>query len=138
MSIVTTFVGLDYHDDSIQVCVMNSEGIELVNRSVANDVELVGELIWKYGVPQSVAIEACSGAADYHRGSATDRTVRREMEELEATTRFSGQAEERSDRRGGQSLDPLALSPDQERSGGCVAVGHCTLGEPITLEENPL
>jgi transposase len=65
MAILSLFVGLDYHDDSIQVCVMNSQGVELVNRSVPNDIEAVGELIWNYGSPQSVAIEACCGAADF-------------------------------------------------------------------------
>jgi len=65
MGILPLYVGLDYHDDSIQVCVMNSEGVELVNRSVPNDVEAVGELIWNYGPPRSVAIEACCGAADF-------------------------------------------------------------------------
>jgi len=65
MSILALYVGLDYHDDSIQVCVMNEAGVELVNRSVPNDVEMVGELIWNYGSPRSVAIEACCGAADF-------------------------------------------------------------------------
>ena len=65
MAILSLYVGLDYHDDSIQVCVMNSEGSELVNRSVANDVAAVGELIWSFGAPQAVAIEACCGAADF-------------------------------------------------------------------------
>ena len=65
MAILPLYVGLDYHDDSIQVCVMNSEGVELVNRSVRNDVEAVGELIWNYGPARSVAIEACCGAADF-------------------------------------------------------------------------
>lgn len=65
MTILALYVGLDYHDDSIQVCVMNSEGTELVNRGVPNDVEMVGELILTYGWPRSVAIEACCGAADF-------------------------------------------------------------------------
>ena len=65
MSMLTHYVGLDYHDDSVQVCVMNPEGVELVNRSVPNDVEAVGELIWTFGPPRSVAIEACCGAADF-------------------------------------------------------------------------
>ena len=65
MTILAFYVGLDYHDDSIQVCVMNEEGLELVNRSVANDVDAVGELIWSYGPPRSVAIEACCGAANF-------------------------------------------------------------------------
>ena len=65
MAILSLYVGLDYHDDSIQVCVMNSQGVVLVNRSVPNDIEAVGELIWNYGPPQAVAIEACCGAADF-------------------------------------------------------------------------
>ncbi len=65
MTILALYVGLDYHDDTIQVCVMNEAGVELVNRSVPNDVEMVGELIWNYGPPRSVAIEACCGAADF-------------------------------------------------------------------------
>ena len=36
MYIVTIFVGLDYHSDSIRVCVMTQEGETLLNRSVAN------------------------------------------------------------------------------------------------------
>lgn len=65
MAILARYVGLDYHDDSIQVCVVDEEGRELANRSVRNDVEAVGELIWDYGPPRSVAIEACCGAADF-------------------------------------------------------------------------
>ena len=65
MIILQFYVGLDYHDDEIQVCAMNEDGVQLVNRSVANDVEVVGELIWNYGPPQSVAIEACCGAVAF-------------------------------------------------------------------------
>jgi transposase len=65
MGIVTLYAGLDYHEDSVQVCVMNGEGVELVNRSVPNDIEMVGELIWSHGPPRRVAIEACCGAADF-------------------------------------------------------------------------
>lgn len=65
MAILELFVGLDYHDDSIQVCVMNQEGERLANRSVPNDIEYVGEFIWNFGPPRAVAIEACCGAADF-------------------------------------------------------------------------
>lgn len=65
MSIVLSHVGLDYHEDEIQVCVMNDDGVQLLNRSVTNDVEVVGETIWNCGPPQSVAIEACCGAAEF-------------------------------------------------------------------------
>jgi transposase len=36
MTRVTRFVGLDYHQDSVQVCVMDQQGRALVNRSVEN------------------------------------------------------------------------------------------------------
>ncbi len=34
---VTRFVGLDYHQDSVQVCVMDASGKILGNRSCGND-----------------------------------------------------------------------------------------------------
>lgn len=40
---ITLCVGVDYHDDSIQVCVMDEDGNSLVNRSVANDVGTMWE-----------------------------------------------------------------------------------------------
>ena len=65
MPILERFVGLDYHEEMIQVCVLNANGDTLVNRKVANDVEVVGELIWKQGPPTAIAIEACCGAANF-------------------------------------------------------------------------
>ena len=38
MTTLTVCVGLDYHADSIRVCVMTMEGEELTNRSVRNEV----------------------------------------------------------------------------------------------------
>jgi hypothetical protein len=38
MSKVTVYVGLDYHKDSIQVCVMDPVGTILANRRCENDV----------------------------------------------------------------------------------------------------
>lgn len=65
MSIVSLFVGLDYHKDSIRVCVLGGNGEELLNRNCANDVEAVAEMIADFGRPETVAIEACCGAADF-------------------------------------------------------------------------
>lgn len=65
MSIVTVFVGLDYHEDSVRVCVLNSEGRTLTNRNVANDTAAVAEVIRDFGLPKAVALEACGGAADF-------------------------------------------------------------------------
>ena len=64
MSSIPVFVGLDYHQDSVQVCVLDQEGKQLCNRSVANDVGVIGRFATRYGAPRRVAIEACCGAAD--------------------------------------------------------------------------
>ncbi len=65
MSILPVYVGLDYHDESIRVCVLSLEGDALVNRDVPNSPGLVEELVLCHGVPRGVAIEACCGAADF-------------------------------------------------------------------------
>lgn len=64
MSNVPVFVGLDYHQDSIQVCVLNADGKVLLNRSAKNDSAELARLIQPLGVVQRVGIEACCGAAD--------------------------------------------------------------------------
>ncbi len=64
MSNVPVFVGLDYHQDSIQVCVLNQEGKLLLNRSARNDCTDLGRIISPLGSVRRVGIEACCGAAD--------------------------------------------------------------------------
>jgi transposase len=64
MSNVPVFVGLDYHQDSIQVCVLNQQGDVLLNRSAANDCRELGRIVQPWGIVQRVGIEACCGAAD--------------------------------------------------------------------------
>lgn len=63
MAIVKVFVGLDYHDKSVQVCVMNVKGKILVNRRVPNDWRAIGEALGKGRRVAQVAIEACNGAS---------------------------------------------------------------------------
>ena len=63
MDNLPVFVGLDYHQDSVQVCVLNQAGRSLLNRSVANDPETIRRVVASCGHVASVAIEACSGAA---------------------------------------------------------------------------
>ena len=71
MDNVTAYVGLDYHQDSIQVCVMDASGRELANRSCENDPVAVAEAVHASSapgtgvVPAALAIEACTGAADF-------------------------------------------------------------------------
>jgi transposase len=63
MSSLPVFVGLDYHQDSVQVCVLDSMGRQLANRSVANDAAAVAAVARRHGRPQRIAVEACCGAA---------------------------------------------------------------------------
>lgn len=64
MSNLPVFVGLDYHQDSIQVCVLNQQGDVLLNRSASNDCDQLARLVNPLGCVQRVGIEACCGAAD--------------------------------------------------------------------------
>ena len=54
MSNVPVFVGLDYHQDSIQVCVLNQQGDVLLNRSAANDCQELARIVRPLGVVQRV------------------------------------------------------------------------------------
>ena len=73
MSSVAVFVGIDYHQDSVQVCVLNADGKKLANRSVENDVNVVACEATRFGQPRRVAIEACCGAANLADALATQR-----------------------------------------------------------------
>lgn len=79
MEMVPVFVGLDYHDATIRVCVLEVDGGVLVNKNVANEVGAVVELVkandW---LVRGVAIEACCGAADFASRliEATDWTLK--------------------------------------------------------------
>lgn len=65
MSNVPLFIGLDYHQDSIQVCVLNPAGDVLLNRAVHNDVQALARMVAPLGSVCRVGIEACCGAADF-------------------------------------------------------------------------
>lgn len=64
MSMLPVFVGLDYHQNSVRVCVMDGQGTVLANRSVDNDANQIVRLICRHGKARRVAIEACCGSAD--------------------------------------------------------------------------
>jgi len=63
---IVLFVGLDYHDVWIQVCVMDAEGRVLLNRRCVNDWRAIVAMVEQVrpGAMIQVAIEACSGAAN--------------------------------------------------------------------------
>ena len=67
MSIVTLekfFVGLDYHQNSVQVCVLDGQGKVLLNRSCPNTWQTIAAVAQRYGQQIEAAIEACCGAAN--------------------------------------------------------------------------
>jgi transposase len=63
MSAVTAFVGLDYHKDSVQVCVLDHAGKVLMNRSCPNDARAIDLAVAFHADHVRGAIEACTGAA---------------------------------------------------------------------------
>ena len=65
MNTVPVYVGLDYHDETIRVCVIDQSGDVLLNRNAVNNEQQVALLIGRHGDPQGVVIEACCGAADF-------------------------------------------------------------------------
>ncbi|MCH8150719.1 MAG: transposase [Planctomycetes bacterium] len=65
MDRIPVFVGLDYHKDSVRVCVEGVDGQVLGNRGCANDVQRVLNYAEGFGCVQGAAIESCEGAADF-------------------------------------------------------------------------
>jgi transposase len=63
MSKLPLFVGLDYHKESIQVCVMDGTGEVLTNSGRENNWEAVAKMV-PDGYVAHAAIEACNGASD--------------------------------------------------------------------------
>jgi transposase len=66
MSMVPCYVGLDYHEETVRVCMVAEDGEMIVNRNVPNDPAAVDDLVrTRGGLVRGVAIEACCGAADF-------------------------------------------------------------------------
>lgn len=49
MDMLAVYVGLDYHRETVRVCVLSEAGDELCNRSVSSEVELVTEAVRNCG-----------------------------------------------------------------------------------------
>ena len=64
MDRIPVFVGLDYHQLSVQVCVVDGDGCVLFNRSCANDWLAIQRSAEGFGSVAGAAIESCTGAAD--------------------------------------------------------------------------
>src|SRR5438093_1310042 len=68
MCSLPVFVGLDYHDSSVRVCVLDSDGSELANADRTNDWQAIAQFAERFGRPVRAAIESCCGAADLAEG----------------------------------------------------------------------
>ena len=75
MSSISVFAGLDYHQDSVQVCVLNEDGEVLANRSLKNEASLIEELCRRFGEPVRIGIEACCGSANLAEELVTQRRL---------------------------------------------------------------
>ena len=60
----TVFVGLDYHQAFVQVCVMDASGTMLMNRKCDNSAAALVAAVRPCGATVSAAIESCCGAPD--------------------------------------------------------------------------
>ena len=58
------FVGLDYHQEFVQVCILDGLGKQLGNRECANDWKVISSYVGQFGNRVQAAIESCAGAAD--------------------------------------------------------------------------
>jgi len=57
-------VGMDYHSKSVQVSVLDPNGVELGNRRCVNDWQSVRAFAERFGPVARAAVESCVGAAD--------------------------------------------------------------------------
>jgi transposase len=63
MTNVTVFVGLDYHQDAVQVCVLDPAGRVLSNRPCRNDAAAIADRVAAFGDRAFAAVECCTGAS---------------------------------------------------------------------------
>ena len=65
MNRIPVFVGIDYHKNDVQVCVMDARGRVLANRACSSDPSSVARYVAGHGAVRGAAIECCEGAADF-------------------------------------------------------------------------
>ncbi len=64
MDKVTHYVGLDYHQNRLQVCIMDQRAQVKLNRGCDNDLLSLLPMLTQVGSVGKIAIEACEGSAD--------------------------------------------------------------------------
>src|SRR5262249_24468 len=84
MSNVTVFVGLDYHQEMVEVCVLDPTGRVLSNRPCRNDTASMVDRVANFGDRVFAAVECCSGVSAARGCPASSRTMvgRRELRSL--------------------------------------------------------
>ena len=61
---VPVFVGLDYSQTAVQVCVLDHAGKVLANARCPDDARRIDEVARRFGTVRGAALEACTGAAN--------------------------------------------------------------------------
>jgi transposase len=77
MSIVDSkrvFVGLDYHDQMVQVCAVDEQGKLLMDKPMPNAWGAIAAAAGRFGHVQGASIEACCGAANLAKELADKAT----------------------------------------------------------------
>ena len=64
MDNVPVYVGLDYHQQHVQVCVMDQAGKVLANKKCSNDWRSIAQAGQRHGQVMRAGVEACCGSAD--------------------------------------------------------------------------
>ena len=64
MASLACFVGLDYSDERVQVCLLDAQGKQLDNQCCGNDWQEIVRSVERHGRVAEAAIESCTGAAN--------------------------------------------------------------------------
>ena len=64
MNTIPIYVGLDYHQDSVQVCVVDDQSRVWLSRRCGNDWREIAAAVEPFGPVTRAGIECCTGAAD--------------------------------------------------------------------------
>ena len=61
------FVGLDYHQQAVQVCVLDAQGRQLLNRPLDNDSRAIAAAVAQLGTVQRAASRVAAAPPTWRR-----------------------------------------------------------------------